>query len=118
MNKVILRNNKDKRKLRVRKKVFGISAKPRLSVFRSLKYIYAQIIDDESGKTLVTVDDVVKKLHEKKTRTAAALEVGRELARRAKAKKIDKVVFDRGSYNYHGRVKSLADGAREEGLVF
>lgn len=116
--KVVLRNNKKKRKLRVRKKVFGTQGRPRLSVFRSNKYIYAQLIDDVAGKTLVDVSAEAAKLHQGKTKTEAAFEVGKALAKKAKKAKISKVVFDRGSYKYHGRVKNLAEGSREGGLNF
>ncbi len=115
MYKVALRKtNIERRKLRVRKKVFGTAEKPRLSVFRSLRYIYAQLIDDASGKTLVAVTSD----NGKKTKAEKAFETGKELAKRASEKKINEVVFDRNGYKYHGRVKSLADGAREGGLKF
>ena|SRR3989344_1683118 len=119
MYKVILRKtNRERRKLRVRKKVFGTAGRPRLSVFRSLNYTYAQLIDDTQGKTLVDISGDVKKLHEKGTKTEAAYEVGKLLAQKATEKKIKTAVFDRSGYRYHGRVKSLADGAREGGLEF
>ena len=117
MYKVTLRkSNREKRKLRVRKKVVGTADKPRLSVFRSNKYIYAQIINDAIGKTLVDVSDEVRKIHRNKKKTDAASEVGRFLAKRALEKNIHEVVFDRNGYKYHGRVKGVAEGAREGGL--
>ena len=116
--KVIKRKGKIKRKLRVRKKVFGTAKKPRLSVFRSNKYIYGQLVDDKTGTTLADVQAQAKKLHEKKKKIEAAFAVGQELARIAKEKKINEIVFDRGSYRYHGRVKSFADGVRDGGLKF
>ncbi len=119
MYKVNLRkNNRIQRKLRVRKKVFGTVQKPRLSVFRSNKYIYAQLIDDVKGTTLVNVSGVGEKLRKGVTKTEAAFGVGKELAKRALEKKIKDVAFDKGPYKYHGRVKSLAEGAREGGLNF
>ncbi len=116
--KNILRNNKERRKLRVRRKVSGTMSTPRLAVFRSNKYIYAQLIDDVAGKTLVSVGDIINQTHEGKTKVEAAFTLGKALAARALEKKIKKAVFDRSSYKYHGRVKSLADGAREGGLSF
>ena len=103
-----------RRHLRVRKKVTGSSDRPRLVVFRSLKHIYAQLVDDVSGKTLLTVSD--SKLEGKKSEKSA--EVGKLLAARAKEAGVTSVVFDRAGYQYHGRVKAVADGAREGGLEF
>ncbi|RJR26397.1 50S ribosomal protein L18 [candidate division WWE3 bacterium] len=117
MNKVTLRKTKrEKRIVKFRSNVQGTSERPRLSVFRSNKYIYAQLIDDVSGKVLIDVSPEVKKLHEKKKKVDAAKEVGKLLAEKAKSKKILTAVFDRRGYKYHGRVKNLADGAREGGL--
>ncbi|MBO2520876.1 MAG: 50S ribosomal protein L18 [Clostridia bacterium] len=110
-----------KRHLRVRKKVFGTPERPRLSVYRSLKHMYAQIIDDVQGRTLVSASTLDKELRGKLTYTGnveAAREVGRLLARRAKEAGIQAVVFDRGGNLYHGRVAALAEGAREGGLDF
>ena len=87
---------------------------PRLTVFRSLKYVYAQIIDDVTGVTLASAKSVLSK----GTKSEEAFEAGKELAKKAVEKKIKEVVFDRNGYRYHGRVKSLADGAREGGLKF
>ena len=106
---------------RVRKTVFGKADRPRLCVYRSLNDIYAQIIDDEKGITLVSsssIDHELREKVEKLTKTEQAVEVGKNLAERAKAKKINDVVFDRGGYQYMGRVKALADAAREAGLKF
>ena len=115
--------NKDrlKRHERVRNKVSGTAARPRLSVYRSLNHIYAQIIDDVAGKTLASCSTLDKKVAEAvkdASKQEAAKIVGQELAQRALAAKIEEVVFDRGGYIYTGRVKSLADGAREAGLKF
>ncbi len=110
-----------RRHKRVRKKVFGTPERPRLNVFRSLKHIYAQIIDDTIGHTLVaasTLDPTIREKIKGKTKTEQAREVGRLLAQKALAKGITRVAFDRGGYKYHGRVKALAEGAREGGLEF
>ncbi len=97
-------------------RVIGTAERPRLQVFRSSKYIYAQIIDDEKGKTLLSESDCGKS--DKKKKTERALLVGEEIAKKAKEKKITKVVFDRSGYLYHGRVKAVAEGARKGGLQF
>ena len=110
-----------RRHARVRKHVFGTSEKPRLNVFRSLTSIYAQIIDDNEGHTLVSASSIDHDLREKMeglTKTEQAKLVGKEVAARAKKKGIETVVFDRGGYRYAGRIKALAEGARESGLVF
>ncbi len=110
-----------RRKLRIRKKIFGTAERPRLSVFRSNRHIFAQIIDDEKGHTLVASSSFSKELRGKEIeggKTGVAKEVGKLIAQKAKEKGIEKVVFDRGGYLYHGRVKALADGAREAGLIF
>lgn len=109
------------RHARVRNKVFGTAERPRLNVYRSLNQIYAQIIDDEKGATLVSASSLEKDLAEKcagKNRTEQAKVVGEAIAKRAKKKKIETVVFDRGGYLYTGRVQALADSAREAGLKF
>jgi large subunit ribosomal protein L18 len=106
---------------RVRKNIFGVAGKPRLCVYRSLNDIYAQIIDDEKGITLVSsssIDHELRKQVEKLNKTEKAVAVGKNIAERAKAIKISEVVFDRGGYQYMGRVKALADAAREAGLKF
>ena len=107
---------RDRRHLRVRKKVTGSGARPRLVVYRSLKHIYAQLVDDDSRRTLLTVSDLTIELEGKKAERSLA--VGRQLAARAKEAGITRVVFDRAGYKYHGRVKAVADGAREGGLEF
>ena len=103
-----------RRHFRVRKKVNGTGERPRLVIYRSLKHIYAQLVDDVSQRTLMTVTDAGTE--GKKTEKSA--EVGKRLAQKAKDAGITKVVFDRGGYKYHGRVKAVADGAREGGLEF
>ena len=106
---------------RVRTKVSGTTERPRLCVYRSLGHIYAQVIDDRSGKTLVSassVDGETKKSLKGGGNIAAAKVIGKAVAERARAAGVQKVVFDRGGYKYHGRVKALADAAREAGLQF
>lgn len=110
-----------RRHLRVRKHVSGTPERPRLNVFRSLNEMYAQVIDDEAGHTLVSASTLDGELRSKMnglTKTEQAKQVGLAVAERAKAKGIETVVFDRGGYRYIGRVKALADGAREGGLQF
>lgn len=110
-----------RRRKRVRKRISGTDERPRLCVFRSLKHIYAQVISDESGKTLISVSTLSKGLRKdlKKTKgVEAAKQVGLKLAQACKEKKVATVVFDRNGFLYHGRVKALADGAREGGLIF
>jgi large subunit ribosomal protein L18 len=103
---------------RIRKRVRGDQARPRLAVFRSLKHIYAQIIDDHAGRTLVAASSSEKNSSANGGNVAGAKEIGKLIAQRAKEKGITRVVFDRGGYLYHGRVKALADAAREAGLEF
>ena len=106
-----------KRHKRIRSRVIGTKECPRVSVFRSNSHIYVQLIDDDSGKTLVSANDVeIKK--DKLNKTDKANQVGLLIAEKASGKKIKKVVFDRGGYNYHGRVKAVAEGARKGGLKF
>ncbi|MCI8810071.1 MAG: 50S ribosomal protein L18 [Oscillibacter sp.] len=107
-----------KRHKRVRAKLSGTSETPRLNVFRSEANIYAQIIDDVKGVTLVSASSLDKSIEGYGGNVAAAAAVGKLVAERAKAKGIETVVFDRGGYLYHGRVKALAEGAREGGLQF
>ncbi|PIS17368.1 MAG: 50S ribosomal protein L18 [Candidatus Nealsonbacteria bacterium CG09_land_8_20_14_0_10_42_14] len=102
---------------RIRAKVVGTAKKPRLCVSRSNKHIYAQLIDDEKGRILAAASDTELKKG-KRTKINKAQEVGKLLAKKAQEKKIEKVVFDRGGYKYHGRVKAVAEGAREGGLRF
>lgn len=117
MYKVILRNNnRILRKLRIRKTISGTAEQPRLTIFRSNKFIYGQLINDETGKTLLSVGQEVKEVHTGKTKVEAAFELGKLFGAKAKELKITKVVFDRNGYRYHGRVKSFADGVREGGL--
>ncbi|MER3397090.1 MAG: 50S ribosomal protein L18 [Chloroflexota bacterium] len=121
MAKLTPRERRLRRHLRVRKKVFGTPDRPRLAVFRSLNHIYAQIIDDVRGHTLVsasTLDPEIREKVEGLRKTDAARVVGEVLGRRALAAGITRVVFDRGGFKYHGRVKALADGARAAGLQF
>jgi large subunit ribosomal protein L18 len=110
-----------KRHLRVRKKIFGTSRRPRLNVYRSLKHIYAQVIDDTKGITLASASSLSLELKtetQKKNNKETAVLVGRLIAQKAREKGINKVVFDRSGYLFHGRIKALADAAREGGLEF
>lgn len=107
-----------KNKMRVRKRVNGSAERPRLNVYRSSKHMYAQLVDDVTGKTLVEASTVSLKLKEKSGNVEAAKAVGADLAKKAQAKNIEKVVFDRNGFLFHGRVKALAESAREAGLKF
>jgi large subunit ribosomal protein L18 len=108
-----------KRHDRIRLTMAGSAGRPRLAVFRSLNHIYAQVIDDASGRTLVAASTVEKELRgSKATKSEEAASIGKLIAERAKAAGIDRVVFDRAGFRYHGRIKSLADAAREAGLEF
>ena len=108
-----------RRHLRVRKKVTGTAERPRLVVFRSLKHIYAQLVNDDQGVTLLGVSDVSEGIQvEGKDKVGKGKAVGKLLASKAKTAGISKVVFDRAGYRYHGRVQAVADGAREGGLEF
>lgn len=118
MKSEIKKQRRDRRHKRVRAKIVGTAKVPRLCVFRSLKHIYAQIIDDEKGKTLVSASDQELKQNKELKKNQKAEELGILIAKKALAKKIEKVVFDRGGYKYHGRVKALAEGARQGGLKF
>lgn len=108
--------------MRVRAKVNGTAARPRLNVFRSSAHIYCQVIDDVNGHTLVAASDLEDAVREKAgegaTKVARAKAVGETIAERAKEAGVDAVVFDRGGFLYHGRIKAVADGARESGLKF
>lgn len=116
MNKIEQKNyHRMRRQNRIRAKISGTAAMPRLAVFRSARHITAQLIDDVSGKTLVQASDLTAKAGAKLEHAVA---VGTEIATKAKAAKIEKVVFDRGGFLYAGRVKALADAARKGGLVF
>lgn len=111
-----------RRHMRVRAKVNGTAERPRLNVFRSSAHIYAQVIDDVSGRTLVAAsdleDDVLQRAGDGAAKSVRAAAVGQTIAERAKAAGIEGVIFDRGGFLYHGRVKAVADGAREGGLKF
>lgn len=112
---------RERRKLRIRKTVNGSTERPRMSVFRSAKHIYAQVIDDVTGKTLAFASTLSKDLRgtlEEDNKTAQAKKVGALIAKICKSKKIDRVVFDRNGYMYHGRISALAQAAREAGLEF
>ena len=112
---------RQQRHLRIRRRAVGGAERPRLSVFRSLNHMYAQIVDDSRGVTLAaasTLDPEIREAAQGKKKTEAGIEVGKLIARRAKEKGISQVVFDRGGYLYHGRIKALADAAREAGLKF
>jgi large subunit ribosomal protein L18 len=107
--------------MRIRKKVMGTAERPRLAVYRSLNHIYAQLVDDLSGRTILTVSSLSKEVVPAKStkgKLDASKLVGKHIATLAKEKGIDRVCFDRGGYLYHGRVKAVADGAREGGLNF
>jgi large subunit ribosomal protein L18 len=113
---------RSRRHMRIRKKVMGTAERPRLTVFRSLNHIYAQLVDDLAGRTILTVSDrdkeVVPQLGSAKGKIQAGKLVGKQIAAKAKEKGIERVCFDRGGYLYHGRVKAVAEGAREGGLNF
>jgi len=111
-------NKRGRRKIRVRKKISGTSARPRLSVFRSAKHIYAQIIDDEAGVTLAAASSVQKSVDAAGKKIDVAKQVGLALAELCKGKEISTVSFDRSGFRYHGRVRAVAEGAREGGLEF
>ena len=106
----------------IRKRVVGTTERPRLAVFRSLKHVYAQIVDDSTGKTILSVSDISKEVRDQfkelKGQIALSKKVGELAAKKALEKNITQVVFDRGGYLYHGVVKAMADGAREGGLKF
>lgn len=116
--KEIKKETKGRRHLRIRKKVHGTAERPRLAVFRSEKNIYAQIIDDVAGKTLVSASSLDKEFEGNGSNKEAAKKVGEMVAKKAIEKGIKAVVFDRGGYIYHGRIEELASGAREGGLEF
>ena len=121
MGKTEPREARHRRHVRVRAKVEGTTLRPRLCVFRSLNHIYAQVIDDSQGNTLVctsTLDHEIKQAVNGKAKTAEAELVGSLVAKRALSQGVKQVVFDRGGYKYHDRVKALAEAARREGLIF
>jgi large subunit ribosomal protein L18 len=113
--------SREKRKARIRRKISGTAARPRLTVYRSLRHMYAQLVDDVAGTTLVSIGSTTKVLKDEvaeDAKTAAAKKVGVALAKAALAKGITAVVFDRNGFDYHGRVAAIAAGAREGGLLF
>lgn len=120
------KESRQKRHKRIRAKAFGTADVPRLCVFRSNKHIHAQLIDDSSGKTILSINDIEKsekKIPQKGDTSVgrkifSAKEAGKLIAEKAKKNKIEKIVFDRGGYQYHGRIKAFAEGAREGGLKF
>lgn len=118
INKVSSNDARLKRHARIRVKLSGTSEVPRLNVFRSNKNIYAQIIDDVKGKTLVAASNIEKDFDNSGSKKEISKKVGLALAKKAAEANIKQVIFDRGGYQYHGRVKELADGAREGGLEF
>ena len=112
---------RDKRKARIRRKISGTSARPRLTVYKSLKHMYAQLVDDVAGKTIISVastSKALKDLVKEDDKTGAAKKVGEALAKAAKEKGIVAVVFDRNGFDYHGRVQAVAAAARDAGLKF
>jgi large subunit ribosomal protein L18 len=115
-------NPRKRRHVRVRAKVSGTGARPRLNVFRSSAHVYAQVIDDDRGRTLVSASDLEQEVRDRAgdgaTKSARARVVGELVGERAKAAGINAIVFDRGGYLFHGRVKAVADGARAAGLTF
>ena len=111
--------NRKKRHKRIRAKVIGTAERPRLCVFRSNKHTYVQLIDDEKSKVIVSANDLeLKDAKTKKTKTEKSQDLGKLIAQKALKIKIEKIIFDRAGYSYHGRVKAVADGAREQGLKF
>jgi len=118
MNKNSKKRQKEKRHRKVRAKIYGTEERPRLCVFKSNKHIYAQVINDEKGFTLVSASDLEIKDLKKDKKIDLAQKVGELVAKKAKDKKIEAVVFDRGGFRYHGRVKTLAEEARKQGLQF
>ena len=117
-NRQVARERRHRRHRRVRKKVRGTAARPRLAVFRSNKHVYAQLIDDLAGATLLSASTAEKGVTVSGANVEAATAVGKRLGERAKAAGITSAVFDRGGFRYHGRVAAVADGARDAGLEF
>lgn len=116
------KNRLTRRRKRVRKKIFGTPERPRLCVYRSLRQIYAQLVDDQGGRTLTGISSLAAEVRSQikpvDSKSSVSKKVGLRLAQKAKEKGISRVVFDRNRYPYHGRIKSLAEGAREGGLGF
>jgi large subunit ribosomal protein L18 len=113
-----VRNNRLRRKYSIRLKMQGTDGRPRLSVFRSNKHVYAQVINDDKGSTIAAVSTLDKDIPDSLKGIARAKKIGELIAERAKAKKVDAVVFDRNGFLYHGLIKAIAEGAREKGLKF
>ena len=109
---------KQRRRKKIRSRIHGTQDRPRLCVFRSINHIYAQLIDDDKAKVLLSISDKDVKAGKNKAKAEAAKEVGKLIAKKAIEKKIDKIVFDRSGLVFHGRIKALAEGAREVGLKF
>ena len=110
---------KQRRHKRIRAKIVGTNNCPRLSVFRSNRHIYVQLINDQKGRTLISLSDLkIKTAKGRGNKTEVAAEIGKQVAKMALKKKIKKIVFDRAGYKYHGRVKAVAEGARQAGLIF
>ncbi len=120
MAQIVREKARKRRHKRIRKRMQGTAQRPRLCVFRSLRHLYAQLIDDDAGKTLVSVSTLTKELQDdiNGCNCNSAEKVGELLARRAVATKITTVIFDRGGYHYHGKIKALAEACRRGGLVF
>jgi large subunit ribosomal protein L18 len=112
------RRRRQRRKLHIRKRVVGTAEKPRMSVYRSARYLYVQVIDDAGGRTLASVSNLEKQLRAIKSNRAGAEQLGEVIGKRLKEKSIARVVFDRNGYLYHGLVRSIADGARKTGIQF
>ncbi len=119
MKNIILKR-RFKRKIKIKARIHGTEARPRLTVYRSNKYISAQVINDDKGKTIVSINSKNIKIDKtnKMNKSSISFQVGKEIAEKAIKKKIKKVIFDRSGYLYHGRIKAFADGAREGGLEF
>ncbi len=120
-NKILRQKMRDARKRRTRMRVRKLKNRPRMAIFRTARHMYAQVIDDTNGNTLVSSSTLIKEFKEqdpKLTGMDAAKWVGKDVAEKSKVKGITKIVFDRGAFQYHGRVKALADAAREQGLEF
>ena len=118
INKIEKKEIRNRIHRRIRRKLSGTAERPRLAIFRSVAHIYAQVIDDAKGSTIVSASSVDKGAKTNGGNVAAAKSIGKLVAERAQEKGIKRVVFDRGGYQYHGRVKALADAAREAGLEF
>lgn len=114
----IKQEKRARRQKKIRSKIYGTKERPRLCVFRSLNHIYVQLIDDTESKVLLSVSDVNLKSAKKSAKLEIAKEIGKLIAKKALEKKIEKVVFDRAGFVFHGRIKALAEGAREGGLKF